>query len=67
MNFISIAFLGFIICFLCVYYIMPKKYRYIVLAVGSWTFYGWGNISVLWILLLTTVLTYVGGGIREVA
>lgn len=57
--------MGFIACFLCVYYILPRKYRYIVLAVGSWTFYGWGNISVLWILLLTTLLTYAGGGVLE--
>lgn len=63
MNFISITFLVFFPVFFCIYYLVPKKYRYVVLAIGSYIFYGWGNIGVLLILLLTTVITYIGGGI----
>lgn len=63
MNFISITFLVFFLVFFCIYYLVPKKYRYVILAVGSYLFYGWGNIGVIGILFLTTIITYTGGGI----
>lgn len=61
MNFISMAFLVFFTVFFGVYYLVPKKYRYIVLAIGSYVFYGWGSVGVLSVLLLTTLITYTGG------
>lgn len=63
MNFISTVFLVFFPIFTSIYYLTPKKYRYIILAIGGYIFYGWGNISVICILLLTTIITYTGGSI----
>lgn len=37
-----------------IYYLVPKKYRYVVLAIGNYILYGWGSVGVLNILLLTT-------------
>lgn len=65
MNFISIAFAVFILIFLIVWYLVPKRYRYIVLTIGSWIFYGWGDASMLVTLLVITAWTWVGGLILE--
>lgn len=65
MNFISIVFILFFSVFFIIYYAVPNKYRYIPLAAGSYLFYGWGNIRLIFILLLVTLITYVGGYLLE--
>ncbi|MBR4513871.1 MAG: MBOAT family protein [Lachnospiraceae bacterium] len=61
MNFISLRFLLFFVILFTVYYITPKKFRYAVIFVGSYVFYGAFSLKYLIILGATTLLTYVGG------
>ncbi len=65
MNFISLQFLIFFIIVFCVYYIVPGKYRYAVIFLGSYVFYGAFSIKYLIILAVTTALTYMGGILIE--
>lgn len=65
MNFISITFGIFILIFAAIYYIIPRRCRYIVLAIGSYIFYGIGNVSSIFVLALTTLITFAGGSILE--
>lgn len=61
MNFLSLTFMIFCTIFLLVFFIVPKKYRYLVILLGSYIFYGYGNPSVLLFLVVTTLITYIGG------
>lgn len=65
MNYISLAFFAFIILFLILYYAVPQKYRYIVIFVGSYIFYGYADIRLLLVLISITAVTYLGGLIME--
>lgn len=61
MNYLSLIFFGFIPLFLVIYYIVPQKCRYIVIAIGSYIFYGFADFRLLIVLMSVTVLTYIGG------
>lgn len=61
MNLISLSFYLFYIVLAVVYYLVPKRFRYMLIFVGSYIFYGWANINILPILIATTSITYVGG------
>lgn len=61
MNFLSLSFYLFIPIFLIMYYIVPKKYRYIVICIGSYTFYGYSNFKMLVVLIGVTIISYIGG------
>lgn len=65
MNYISLGFYAFICIFLIVYYIVPQRYRYILITVGSYFFYGYANFKLLTILMMITILTYIGGIILQ--
>lgn len=65
MNYMSLVFYAFICIFLIIYYMIPQKYRYIVVAVGSYIFYGYANIRMLIALLAITIFTYIGGLLIE--
>ncbi len=61
MNYLSLIFFGFMPLFLALYYIVPQKYRYIVIVTGSYIFYGFADFRLLIVLMSVTVLTYIGG------
>ncbi|SFC74769.1 MBOAT family O-acyltransferase [Butyrivibrio sp. YAB3001] len=61
MNYISLIFGVFFIIFITVYYIVPAKYRYIILFTGSYIFYGYLNPKMLLVLVLVTLISYIGG------
>ncbi len=61
MTFFSFVFWLFLPLFLIIYYLIPQQYRYIVVLIGSYLFYGYGNPKILLILILITVITYIGG------
>lgn len=61
MDFLSLSFYLFIVLFLLIYYVCPKKYRYIVIFIGSYFFYGYSNPRLLFILIAITIVTYTGG------
>lgn len=65
MSFISVTFYLFFIAVLAIYHLSPKKYRYLILLISSYLFYGWAEHKVVFILLLTTGITYVGGRVLE--
>lgn len=65
MMFNSFAFLVFFTLTLAVYYIVPKKARYIWLLMASYVFYmGW-NAKYVVFLLLSTITTYVAAILIE--
>lgn len=65
MNYISLGFYAFICIFLIVYYIVPQRYRYILITVGSYFFYGYADFKLLTVLMMITILTYIGGIILQ--
>lgn len=65
MNFLSLAFYAFIPIFLIIYYVVPTKYRYVVIAIGSFLFYGFADVRMLLVLLIIIIITYIGGLVLE--
>ena len=62
MNFNSLAFLIFLFVVVFIYWIIPHKFRYILLLVASYIFYMFWNVKLIFLILFTTLLTY-GAGI----
>lgn len=58
MLFTSIGFVGFIIIVAFLYYIVPKKFQWILLLIASYVFYSFAGIKYLLYILLTTISTY---------
>ena len=65
MNYLSIVFFAFFIIFFGVYYLTPSKYRYLVIFMGSYFFYGYANLKMLLVLIFITIISYVGGLVLE--
>lgn len=65
MNFISIVFYLFFIVVLALYRLTPEGYRYIVLLIASYVFYGYGSVYAIPVLLGVTVWTFFGGKLIE--
>lgn len=65
MDFLSGVFWIFCPLFFLLYYIIPKHLRYIVILIGSYVFYGYGNSSLCIFLVITTLITYAGGIVIE--
>ncbi|MGL4821367.1 MAG: MBOAT family O-acyltransferase [Bacilli bacterium] len=62
MSFVSIEFLLFFAFVVGVYYAMPHRYRWMLLIVASYVFYGSVNVQFIPLLLVSTAVTY-GTGI----
>ncbi len=61
MNFLNLVFYVFILLFLAVYYVVPNKYRYIVIFIGSYVFYGYSDPQILIVLIIASLISYAGG------
>ena len=61
MNYLSITFLLFLLFFVIAYYLTNQKKRYFVIFLGSYFFYGYANPKILLVLILVTLISYVGG------
>lgn len=61
MLFNSAQFLIFFPIVILLYYVMPKKIRYIWLLIASYYFYMSWNVKYVLLLLTSTVVTYLGG------
>lgn len=61
MNFLSLSFVIFFVVFIIVYYVVPSRYRYVIIAIGSYIFYGFGHPVMLCTLIGTTIVSYLGG------
>ena len=66
MNFVSISFFIFLPIVLLLFWLMPNKYRYIVLVLGSYFFYSFLNYWLILLILFTTLISYLGArGIKR--
>ena len=65
MSYASIEFLLFVLVLVLIYYIFPKKHRYIVLLVGSLIFYYLFSGKYIIFILLSSVITYFSGKLIE--
>ncbi len=61
MNFISLLFLAFLAVVIILYFLVPKKYRFLVLLVSSIAFYAYAGWQHLLYLLGVIAVTYLGG------
>ena len=59
MSFISIEFALFVTITLLIFYLVPKKWQWIVLLVSSYVFYGFSGIENLLYIVVTTVSAFV--------
>lgn len=65
MSYASIEFLIFVLVLVLIYYIFPKKHRYIVLLIGSLIFYYLFSGKYIIFILLSSVITYFSGKLIE--
>ena len=66
MSFNSIGFLIFLPIVFILYFIFPKKYRYFILLIASYVFYMWWNWQLVFLILATTIVSYLAGiGIKR--
>ena len=61
MSFTSFTFLAFLVLTVAVYYIVPKKFQWVVLLVASYGFYLSTGIENIFYILFTTLFTYGSG------
>lgn len=61
MQFTSLSFLIFILIIYVVYNLMPNRFRYIILAIGSTVFYVIGCGQLLLLLFSIALITYIAG------
>ena len=61
MQFVSLEFFVFLLITIVLYFIIPRKYRYIWLLAASWGFYYKLSGKLLVMLVLVTVVAYFGG------
>lgn len=61
MTFFSTAFLALVLAALVLYYLLPGKYRWLVLLAASLAFYLWGSLRAGAYLGFTILTTYAGG------
>ena len=59
MNFNSLAFLIYYPIVLLLYFIIPLKFRWIMLLAASYYFYMSWNASLIFLILFTTVISWV--------
>lgn len=58
MLFTSYGFIAFLIAVFLLYYIIPKKYQWMLLLVGSYVFYAFSGIRFLLYIAVTTLTTW---------
>ena len=61
MLFNSLIFLAFLPITFILFWICPKKFKWVVLLVASYVFYMWWNWKLIFLILFTTVVSYLCG------
>ncbi len=61
MDFISGTFMAFVAALALVYFLMPGKFQWVVLLIGSYAFYAYANADTLVFLVITSLVTFVAG------
>jgi alginate O-acetyltransferase complex protein AlgI len=65
MSFTSIVFLLFLLGLSVVYFLMPKKYQWVVLLVGSYVFYLSAGVELVFYILFSTLTAFFGARLLE--
>ena len=65
MTFISIEFLLFVALLVAMYYVVPHRFRWVLLLAASYLFYATLSIQFIPLLLVSTAFTYVTGILIE--
>lgn len=65
MSYTELIFLPFLAITVILNYAVPSKYRYWVLFIASYIFYGYGDLKLLVVLMVVTLLTYCGGRVLD--
>ncbi len=65
MSFTELVFLPFLVITIILYYIIPSNFRYWLIFAVSYIFYGYGDLKILVVLAVVTLLTYSGGRVLE--
>lgn len=65
MLFNSLDFLVFLPIVFLIHWIMPQKFRYMLLLVASYFFYAYWNWKLLFLILFTTLVSYASGLLLE--
>ena len=65
MQFVSLKFLIFLFLTISIYFVLPKKVRYIWLLGASWAFYYKVSGKLLLLLVTVSVVAYLGGRLME--
>ncbi|MCR4656304.1 MAG: MBOAT family protein [Lachnospiraceae bacterium] len=58
MSFITLRFAGFVIIAVLLYYVVPRKWQWVVLLAASWYFYLCTGITRIFYILFTTASTF---------
>ena len=58
MSFISFSFLAFFAVLFCLYYVIPRRFQWMLLLLGSYVFYLFGGVQYIGYILVTTLSTY---------
>lgn len=61
MTFVSALFIGFVAAVALVYFLFPKRFRWVVLLAASYTFFFFNSEWLVLVLLLTTAVTFFTG------
>ena len=61
MHFASVEFIYFALAVLFAFYIVNKKYRWIILLAASYFFYGYNNVVYLLLILFSTLVDFFAG------
>jgi len=61
MPFTSLGFIGFVAAAVAVYYLVPLRFRWIVLLAASYVFYMVGGWQTVFYIIFTTAVTYSAG------
>ena len=65
MLFNSYSFMFFFPSFLIIYFLIPKKWRYVCLLIASYFFYMCWNIKYIMLILASTFITWISGIIMQ--
>ena len=65
MSFNSLAFLIFLPVVLILYYVLPHKARWVMLLLASYIFYTYWNFNLIFLILTTTLVSYLSGILIE--
>lgn len=65
MSFNSVSFAAFLPVVFMLYWIIPKKYQWVVLLISSYYFYMSWNVKYVFLIFLTTAVSYCSGILLE--